>query len=274
MIKKGEILTTQNYIKHHLKHLHFNLRTLKIVNDPIQDNNFWIVNIDSMFFSILLGAIFLLLFKKMINSFVSKGIPEKKQIALELLINFINNNVNDIYQKKSKVIAPLALTVFVWVLLMNTMDLIPVDFIPYIAENWIKLPDLRVVPSADINITLSMGLSIFLLIIFYSIYKKGSVYFFKELILKPFNHPVFIPINILLETITLISKPISLSLRLFGNIYSGELIFIVIAGFLPWWNQWTLSVPWALFHILIVFLQAFIFMTLTIVYLSLASDKH
>lgn len=136
------------------------------------------------------------------------------------------------------------------------------------------VPYLRVVPSADVNITMSMALGVFFLILYYSIKVKGISGFVKELTLQPFNHPAAIPVNFILETVTLISKPVSLGLRLFGNMYAGELIFILIAGLLPWWSQWILSVPWAIFHILIITLQAFIFMVLTIVYLSMAQEDH
>lgn len=178
------------------------------------------------------------------------------------------------YHGKSKVIAPLALTVFVWVFLMNLLDLLPIDFIPYIGEHYLGLPALRIVPTADVSITMSMAIGVFILILFYSIKMKGIGGFTKELTLQPFNHPVFIPINLILEGVSLLSKPISLGLRLFGNMYAGELIFILIAALLPWWSQWLLSLPWAIFHILIITLQAFIFMVLTIVYLSMASEEH
>jgi F-type H+-transporting ATPase subunit a len=153
------------------------------------------------------------------------------------------------------------------------MDLIPIDFLPHVA-GMLGISHLRVVPSADVNITMSMSLGVFLLVLFYSFKIKGPLGFAKELTLQPFNHWAFIPINFILEMVTLISKPVSLGLRLFGNMYAGELIFILIAGLLPWWSQWILSVPWAIFHILIITLQAFIFMVLTIVYLSQASEDH
>jgi len=153
------------------------------------------------------------------------------------------------------------------------MDLIPVDFLPYAAEK-IGISHLRVVPSADVSITMSMAIGVFFLIIFYTIKEKGGIGFIKEYALHPFNHWIFIPINLVLELVTLLAKPISLGLRLFGNMYAGELIFILIAGLLPWWSQWLLSLPWAIFHILIITLQAFIFMVLTSVYLAMASAKE
>ncbi|KFK92092.1 MULTISPECIES: F0F1 ATP synthase subunit A [unclassified Serratia (in: enterobacteria)] len=255
----GAINTPQEYIGHHLTHLQIG-------------TGFWSINVDSMFFSVVLGVIFLAIFRKVAKN-VTSGVPGKLQTAVELLVGFVDNSVKDMYHGKSKVIAPLALTVFVWVFLMNMMDLIPVDFLPLLGT-WSGLPALRVVPTADVNITLSMALAVFVLILFYSIKMKGVGGFAKELTMQPFNHPLFIPINLILEGVSLLSKPVSLGLRLFGNMYAGELIFILIAGLLPWWSQWVLSLPWAIFHILIITLQAFIFMVLTIVYLSMASEEH
>lgn len=270
----GESSTSKDYIGHHLDHLRLDLLHLKWVDpDSTDPVSFWIINLDSLFFSFVLGFFFLLLFRKVAVN-VSVGVPGKLQIAVELLIGFIDKNVQDMYHGKSKVIAPLALTIFVWILLMNLMDLIPVDYLPYLSEHFLGLPALRAVPTADVSTTLPMALGVFVLILFYSIKIKGVCGFVKELTLRPFNHPVFIPVNLLLELVTLISKPVSLSLRLFGNMYAGELIFILIAGLMPWWFQWILSVPWAIFHILIITLQAFIFMVLTIVYLSMASSEH
>ncbi|WP_455815411.1 F0F1 ATP synthase subunit A [Pseudomonas graminis] len=267
----GEISTPQEYIGHHLKNLQLDLRTFELVN-PHDAPSFWVLNIDSMFFSVVLGLVFLVLFRKVAKSATS-GVPGKLQAAVELVVGFVDDNVRDMYHGKSKLIAPLALTVFVWVFLMNFMDLLPIDLLPHIA-GLMGLPAMRVVPSADVNVTLSMALGVFILILFYSIKMKGIGGFTKELTLQPFNHPVFIPINLILEGVSLLSKPVSLGLRLFGNMYAGELIFILIAGLLPWWSQWILSVPWAIFHILIISLQAFIFMVLTIVYLSMASEEH
>ncbi|EEQ03779.1 ATP synthase a chain [Yersinia rohdei ATCC 43380] len=226
-----------------------------------------------MFFSVVLGLAFLLVFRKVAANATS-GVPGKLQTAVELIIGFVDSSVKDMYHGKSKVIAPLGLTVFVWVLLMNMMDLLPIDLLPYIGEHVFGLPALRVVPTADVSITLSMALGVFILILFYSIKMKGVGGFVKELTMQPFNHPIFIPVNLILEGVSLLSKPVSLGLRLFGNMYAGELIFILIAGLLPWWSQWMLSLPWAIFHILIITLQAFIFMVLTIVYLSMASEEH
>ncbi|MGL5708567.1 MAG: F0F1 ATP synthase subunit A [Aeromonas sp.] len=261
MSATGEVLTPQEYISHHLTHAQLG-------------SGFWTVNIDSMVFSVVLGALFILLFRKVAVNATS-GVPGKLQCFVEMLVEFVNGNVKDIFHGRNPVIAPLGLTVFVWIFLMNLMDLIPVDFLPHLAQI-VGGPEqhLRVVPSADVNITMSMALGVFFLILYYSIKVKGIGGFVKELTLQPFNHPAAIPVNLILETVTLVSKPVSLGLRLFGNMYAGELIFILIAGLLPWWSQWILSVPWAIFHILIITLQAFIFMVLTIVYLSMAQEDH
>ncbi|WP_406704681.1 F0F1 ATP synthase subunit A [Sodalis sp.] len=272
MSASGEIATPQEYIGHHLNNLQLDLRTFELVN-PHSAASFWVLNIDSMFFSLLLGAIFLLIFGRVAKGAIS-GVPGKMQTFVELVVGFIDSSVRDMFHGKSKLIAPLALTIFVWVFLMNLMDLLPIDLLPYLGEHVLGLPALRVVPSADVNITLSMALGVFILILYYSVTMKGIGGFVKELTLKPFNHPIFIPVNLILEGVSLLSKPVSLGLRLFGNMYAGELIFILIAGLLPWWSQWILNVPWAIFHILIITLQAFIFMVLTIVYLAMASEEH
>lgn len=157
---------------------------------------------------------------------------------------------------------------------MNTMDLLLIDLLPYIVEHYLGLPVLCVVPTADVSITMSMAIGVFILIIFYSIKMKGLSGFTKELTLQPFNHPIFILINLILEDVSMIFKPLSLGLRLFGNMYASELIFILIEALLPWWLQWILNLPWEIFYILIITLQAFIFMVLTIVYLSMALEEH
>lgn len=250
--------TSQEYISHHLTFLS-------------SGEGFWSVNIDSLAISVLLGAFMVWGLSRVAKSATS-GVPGKLQCFVEMLVEFVDGTVKDVFTGKSALIAPLAITIFGWVFLMNLMDLIPVDFLPH-AAGLVGIHYLRVVPSADVNITLSMALGVFLLILYYSFKIKGPVGFVKELTLQPFNHWAFIPINLILEGVTLISKPVSLGLRLFGNMYAGELIFILIA-LLPFWIQWALSVPWAIFHILIITLQAFIFMMLTIVYLSMASEKH
>lgn len=248
----------QEYIEHHLKHLQIG-------------EGFWALDIDSLFYSIVIGILFSFLFYKVANKATS-GVPGKLQCAIELIVEFVDKSVKEIFTSQSKLIAPLALTIFVWVFLMNAMDLIPVDFIPEITKR-LGIHYMRVVPTADVSITMSMSIGVFFLIIIYAIKEKGIGGFVKDYTLHPFNHWALIPINFVLEVVTLLAKPLSLGLRLFGNMYAGELIFILIAGLLPFWAQWMLSLPWAIFHILVITLQAFIFMVLTVVYLALATAK-
>ncbi|MFH7566016.1 MULTISPECIES: F0F1 ATP synthase subunit A [Oceanimonas] len=259
MAATGDVLTSQDYISHHLAHLQVG-------------SGFWALNIDSLLVSVVLGALFLWGFNK-VASRATAGVPGKWQCAVELLVEFVDKSVKDVFHGKSALIAPLALTIFVWVFLMNLMDLLPVDYLPYGAQ-LLGVPYLRVVPTADVNVTMSLAFGVFFLIIFYSIKMKGVSGFVKELTMQPLNHWSMIPVNLVLETVSLVAKPISLGLRLFGNMYAGEMVFILIAGLLPWWSQWTLNVPWAIFHILIISLQAFIFMILSIVYLSMAYEEH
>jgi F-type H+-transporting ATPase subunit a len=207
------------------------------------------------------------------------GRPGKLQAAVELVIEFVDTAVHDAFHGKSKLIAPLALTIFAWVFLMNLMDLIPVDWLP-LAGYAIGVPYLKVVPTTDVNVTFAMSLTVFFLMIFYSSKIKGAIGFGKEFTMHHIAPPtkglgliaapIIIAFNFILEVVAFLSKPVSLSLRLFGNMYAGELIFILIA--LIGWAQLPLHFGWALFHVLVVTLQAFIFMMLTIVYLSQAHD--
>ncbi|QJC28793.1 F0F1 ATP synthase subunit A [Enterobacteriaceae endosymbiont of Plateumaris consimilis] len=275
MIKKT--LESKNYILHHLQHLQFDLKKFEIISPEIINNSFWVINLDSIFFSLILGLLFLIFFyicKIKMVKINNSIIPGKFQLFCELIIDFVYKNVKDIYPTKSILIAPLSLTIFIWIFLMNCMDLIPIDFIPYISNKIFNISTIRSVPSADLNITISMSIIIFILIIFYYIKNKSFVNFIKEFTLHPFNHFIFIPFNLIIEVTTLISKPISLSLRLFGNIYSGGIIFILINTLIPYYYQWILNVPWAILHILISLLQAFIFMMLSIVYISMTSENN
>lgn len=231
---------------------------------------FWTFHLDTLFFSVALGVFFLALFRKAAEKATS-GVPGPLQNFVEMLVEFVDTQVKDSFHGRSVLIAPLALSIFVWVWLMNFMDLIPVDLLPLIGSA-VGLEFLRVVPSTDLNATFAMSISVFFLILFYSVKVKGVIGFSKELLLTPFGKWL-IPFNLLLKLVEELAKPISLGLRLFGNMYAGELIFILIA-LLPWFVQPLLSFPWAIFHILIITLQAFIFMVLTIVYLSLAHEEH
>ena len=271
--------TSSDYIAHHLQ----NLQVCSVDGDWVWNHcagNFWAVNVDSMFFSVILGVIFIWLFRGAAKK-ASSGKPGKLQAFVEIIIDFVDSSVKDTFHGKSKLIAPLALTIFVWVFLMNFMDLIPVDWLPMAAAG-IGVPYLKVVPTTDVNITFGMSIAVFCLIVYYTIKNKGIGGFIGELTLHPIAPPtkglgliaapLIIAFNFLLESVALLSKPLSLSLRLFGNLFAGELIFILIALLGIW--QLPLHFLWAAFHLLIVTLQAFIFMMLTIVYLSLASEEH
>ncbi|MCZ6559788.1 MAG: F0F1 ATP synthase subunit A [Gammaproteobacteria bacterium] len=267
MASEGQ--TAGEYIQHHLH----NLQVCRVEDQWVWNHcegNFWALNVDSMFFSVFLGLLFLISFRSVAKK-ANSGVPSRFQALVEVLVEFVDGSVRDTFHGKSELIAPLGLTIFVWVFLMNVMDLIPVDWLPGVAQ-LIGVPYLKVVPTTDVNITFAMSISVFVLIIYYSIKIKGIKGFTKELTLQPFNHWAAIPFNLILEGISLIAKPISLSLRLFGNLYAGELIFILIA--LLGWYKLPLHFMWAVFHILIIVLQAFIFMMLTIVYLSLAQEEH
>ncbi|MGZ8237657.1 MAG: F0F1 ATP synthase subunit A [Methylobacter sp.] len=231
---------------------------------------FWALNLDTLFFSAVLGGLFVWFFK-MAADRATAGVPGLVQNFVEMLIEFVDTQVKDSFHGKNNLIAPLALTIFCWVFLWNFMDLFPVDILPLMGS-MMGIEYLRVVPSTDLNATFAMSISVFCLIIFYSIKVKGPWGFAKELMFQPFG-PWLLPFNLLLKLVEEIAKPISLALRLFGNLYAGELIFILIA-LLPWQLQPVLSFPWAIFHILIITLQAFIFMVLTIVYLSMAHEDH
>jgi F-type H+-transporting ATPase subunit a len=231
---------------------------------------FWTLHLDTLFFSAVLGALFILFFKSVAEK-VTTGVPGPAQNFAEMMIEFVDQQVKDTFHGESKLIAPLGLTIFCWVFLWNMMDLLPVDLLSLISS-LMGIEYLRVVPSTDLNATFALSISVFILIIFYSIKIKGVFGFAKELTCTPFG-PWMMPFNLLLKVVEEIAKPISLALRLFGNLYAGELIFILIA-LLPAFLQPLLSFPWAIFHILIIVLQAFIFMVLTIVYLSMAHEDH
>lgn len=231
---------------------------------------FWALNLDTLFFSAVLGSLFVWFFKMAADK-ATADVPGLVQNFVEMLIEFVDTQVKDSFHGKNNLIAPLALTIFCWVFLWNFMDLFPVDILPLIGS-LMGIEYLRVVPSTDLNATFAMSISVFCLIIFYSVKVKGPWGFAKELMFQPFG-PWLLPFNLLLKLVEEIAKPISLALRLFGNLYAGELIFILIA-LLPCYLQPVLSFPWAIFHILIITLQAFIFMVLTIVYLSMAHEDH
>ncbi|MDE0690824.1 MAG: F0F1 ATP synthase subunit A [Gammaproteobacteria bacterium] len=283
-----------DYIKHHLTNLTYGQHpdgTWGFAENAEQAAamGFWSINVDSMAWAVALGALFCVIFGIAARR-ATAGVPGGLQNAVEMIVDFIDDTVSSIFQHRNDLIAPMALTIFVWVFLMNLMDLVPVDWIPEAAKV-MGVEFMKVVPSTDPNITLGMALAVFILVIFYSIKVKGIGGFLKELLCHPFEAPkggspvvrgllivILAPINLILEGVTLLAKPVSLGLRLFGNLYAGEMIFILIAlmyggiviGVFGAALQWA----WAMFHVLIITLQAFIFAVLTVVYLAQAHDTE
>ena len=284
----SDSLTTTGYIKHHLQNLTYGQLpdgTWGIAHSAAEarEMGFWAIHLDTMFWSVLLGALFLWLFAKAARK-ATADTPSGWLNFVEWVVDFIDDNVRGSFSGKNDLIAPLSLTLFVWILLMNLMDLVPVDWIPELAKI-MGIEYMKVVPTTDPNATFGMALGVFLLTLYYSIKVKGPKGFAAELTMQPFQASspvlkiVFIPINFFLEFVSLVAKPISLSLRLFGNLFAGEMIFILIALLFSGGLAFAvvggvLQLGWAIFHILIVLLQAFIFMTLTIVYLEMAHSHH
>ncbi|WP_321529114.1 F0F1 ATP synthase subunit A [Sedimenticola selenatireducens] len=284
----GDTLTSSEYIKHHLTNLTFGQHSdgtwgLAHSAAEAKEMGFWAIHVDTMFWSILLGGLFIYFGKKIADR-VTAGVPGGMQNFAEWLVEFIDDSVRGSFSGRNPLVAPLALTIFIWIFLQNLMDLVPVDVIPYLAGA-IGIHFMKVVPSTDPNATFGMAIGVFMLTLYYSIKIKGVGGFMGELTLQPFSsdNPIvkllFIPINFVLEFVSLIAKPISLALRLFGNMYAGEMIFILIAimynaGVVLGLFGGVLQLGWAIFHILIITLQAFIFMTLTIVYLDMAHNDH
>jgi F-type H+-transporting ATPase subunit a len=273
----SEEFSSNDYISHHLV---FNSQTVSG-----EENGFWTLHLDSLFYSVFMALLFCTSFYFAARKATIRP-PSGWLGFVELLVVLVDEQVKDTYHGTSKLIAPLALTIFCWVFLMNFMDLVPVDLLPW-AGSLVGIEYMRVVPSADLNITFGLSLTVFLLIIYFSIKIKGLRGFAKELAFQPFGKWM-LPFNLLLKLIEEIAKPLSLGLRLFGNLYAGELIFLIIAlftiraatdqfaiadsGYLI--MQLLLGLVWALFHLVIILLQAFIFMMLTVVYLSMAHEEH
>jgi F-type H+-transporting ATPase subunit a len=277
----GEALTSAEYIKHHLQNLTFGQHpdgTWGIAHgaEEAKEMGFWALHLDTLGFSIGLGVLFLYIFRRAAKN-ATAGVPGGLQNFAEWIVEFIEDSVKGSFSGRNPLVAPLAFTIFIWIFLMNFMDLIAIDFLPLLATQ-IGIPYLKVVPTTDPNATFGMAFGVFLLILYYSLKIKGPGGFFAELAFQPFGK-VGMPVNLLLEGVNLIAKPISLALRLFGNMYAGEMIFILIAlmysgGLVLGSFGGLLQIGWAIFHILIITLQAFIFMTLTIVYLDMAHQEH
>ena len=290
----GENQTVSDYIVHHLTNLTYGklpagferydgsivpeggVWTLAHGGAEASAMGFNAIHVDSMIWSIGLGIVFCWLFRKVAKQ-AETGTPSGWVNFAEMIVEFVDNTVKDTFHGRNPLVAPLALTIFVWVFLMNLMDLVPVDLVPHTLM-LLGVEYHKIVPSTDPNITMGMAVGIFILMLYYSIKIKGFG-FVKELTLNPFNHPVFIPVNLFMEVVGLLAKPFSLGLRLFGNMYAGEMIFILIAALYSAGVLWMapaglMQIGWAIFHILVITLQAFIFMVLTIVYLSMAHEDH
>jgi F-type H+-transporting ATPase subunit a len=349
MASGSEAQTSGEYIQHHLQNLTFGQHPdgswgFAHGAEEAAAMGFWAFHADTAFWSLFLGLVFFLVFRKVAKQ-ANSGVPSRFQAAIESIVEFVDNNVRETFHGTNRLIAPLALTMFVWIFLMNFMDLIPVDWLPWVASN-MGVGYQKVVPTTDINATMGMSITVFILIIFFSIRFKGVSGFLKELVFNPLNPevlgapkvvwPFIMVFNFFLEIVSLLAKPVSLGLRLFGNLYAGELIFILIAlvftagsawfavglssifgDHIPAWfwilaavavcltlwlnikeklstkHTWfilfaemlliggmaflggqLLHFGWAVFHLLVITLQAFIFMMLTIVYLSLAQEQH
>lgn len=282
----GDAQTAGEYIKHHLQNLTWGQLpdgSWGFAHSAAEAKamGFWAIHVDTMFWSIFLGALFLWLFRKAAKN-ATAGVPDGMQNFIEMIIEFVDSSVKGAFNGRNAMVAPMALTIFVWVFLINFMDLIPVDWLPQVAamigSSFFGMDPhhvyFKVVPSTDPNATFGMALSVFMLMLYFSLKIKGPGGFFAELAFHPFPKWAF-PINLVLELVALFAKPLSLSLRLYGNMFAGEMIFILIA--LMYGGGWVLGIfggflqlGWAIFHILIITLQAYIFMTLTIVYMDLA----
>ena len=298
--------TSIEYIQHHLQNWTYGKLPLgyeryggTVVQESVwtsalsaqeaKDMGFNAVHVDTLGWSIFLGALFLFVFYFTAKR-ATAGVPRGLQSFVEVVVSFVDSTVKDMFHFKNSMVAPMGLTIFCWVFLMNLMDLIPVDWLPMLAAKIAGDPNFyfKVVPTTDPNATLGLAIGVFLLLIFFSIKSKGLLGFIKELTCHPFAPPtkgfsillapILILINFTLEFVSLLAKPISLGLRLFGNMYAGEMIFILIAlmfgaGFFLGLFGGVLQLSWAIFHILIITLQAFVFMVLTIVYMSMAHDN-
>lgn len=283
MASPDQELTSIGYINHHLTNLTYGKFPdgswgFAHSAEEAASMGFNAIHVDSMAWSIGLGIIVMFFLRSIAKGFRSEN-PSKVQCFVESLFEFAQDTKDSSFTKHAKndYIAPMALTIFLWVFMMNLMDLVPVDWIPELALA-LGVGHMKVVPSTDVNVALGMAFSVFIMILYYSIKVKGAVGFAKELSFQPFG-PKLLPFNLLLETVALLAKPLSLGLRLFGNMYAGELIFILIA--IMYSAGWGLGVlggfaqfGWAVFHILVITLQAYIFMMLTTVYLSQAHEEH
>jgi F-type H+-transporting ATPase subunit a len=279
-----EPTTANEYILHHLTYLSN--------KEPKGIVDFSVIHLDTVFFSVALALLFGGAFYFAARK-ATAGVPRGFQAFVEFVVDFVDSQVKDSFHGTNKLLAPLALTIFCWVFLFNAMDILPVDLLPWAAHH-AGVEHLKVVPSTDLNVTFAMSLTVFVLIIYYSIKVKGLGGFLAELTLQPFTAKnavvkvLLVPVNLILEIVPFLARPISLSLRLYGNLFAGEMIFLLLAaltlhgasqlssagGWALLVAQFALAFIWAVFHLLIITLQAFIFMVLTIVYLAMAQEHH
>jgi F-type H+-transporting ATPase subunit a len=279
----GQELTAGEYIRHHLGHLQTGKQT------AVAD--FSVVNIDSVFWAVLLGVVGCFLLWRAARSATS-GVPGRFQAAVEMLVEMVDSQAKGIVHNAEcrKFVAPLALTVFVWIFLMNAMDLLPVDLLP---EIWHRVAPafgakdyMRVVPTADLSVTMGLAIAVLLICLYYNVKIKGAGGWLHELVSAPFGAKWYLaPVNLLMQLIEFAAKTVSHGMRLFGNMYAGELIFFLIAlmggafalsatGIFLALGHIVAGTAWAIFHILIITLQAFVFMMLTLVYIGQAHDAH
>ena len=265
-------ITPDQYIHHHLSYW-------------TVGEGFWSLNVDTLLFSLGLGTLlFFALFFTARRA--TSGVPGRWQNFVEFVLHWIHDNVKQVFHFENPLIAPLAITIFIWIWAMNFMDMLPVDALPWIAQHigmaLGKDPEqvyLKVVPTNDMNMTFGLSLGVFVLMMYYSFKMKGALGYGKEFLTHPFEGPnlvvkiILAPFNVLMNIVETVSKPLSLSLRLFGNMFAGEILFILIA-MLPWWGQWPLSFLWTAFHLLVITIQSFVFMMLSVVYLSMAHTVH
>ena len=268
-------LDATTYIQHHLT----------FFAEPVRESGgFWTINYDTLITSVVLGVLSLG-FLWLVTRKATSGVPSKMQAFVELSVQFVNDQVKSLFNQDYTFVAPVALTVFVWVLFMNAMDFLPVDITSWIFLNVFHQPEWRPVPTADVNTTFALALSVFAMMIYYSIKMKGLGGWLHELFCSPFGirplwaSPLLIAFNLLFNLVEYISKPLSHSLRLYGNMYAGEIIFMLLGlwaatGAVGVIIGGLLHVGWSIFHILIVLLQAYIFMMLTVVYIAMAHEHH
>jgi len=262
----GEAETPTSYIQHHLHNLTFH----------IQEGGFWAIHVDTFVTAVLMGLVMVFAFWLGTRK-ATAGVPGKWQAFVEICLEFVDRQAKDTYHGHSKLVTPIAITLFFWILLMNLIKMIPADFIA-IPLHAVGVPYWKPVPTADVNATLGMSISVFFLMLFFALRAKGLGGFTNEFLTAPFGKWM-LPFNLILNTVEWLSKPISLAMRLFGNMFGGEIVFLLIwvlggAGLLGAMAGGVFGLGWMLFHLLVIPLQAFIFMMLSIVYLSLSEDSH